>query len=110
VFANGSSRIWVKLTSPVVVDVRQAKGAVTFVLRGAKVPSKNDKNPLLTSDFSSPVMSARLVPTKTDAELVVALRENVTPKHRVVKRPDGTVSVQVDFPAPSAAAPVAPAK
>lgn len=102
-FEDGSARIWVRLTKAVNVEERTGKSQVTFVLKGAKVPGRNNKNPLLTSHFTSSVMSARLLATKHDAELVVTLKQDVTPKHRIVARPDGTTSVQIDFPAPSAA-------
>ncbi len=102
-FEDGSARIWVRLTKAVNVEERAAKGKVTFVLKGAKVPGRNNKNPLITSHFTSSVMSARLLATKHDAELVIALKQDVSPKHRVVSRPDGTISVQIDFPAPTAA-------
>jgi len=101
-FADGSSRIWVRLTKAVSVEERPGKEKVVFVLKGAKVPGRNNKNALITSYFTSSVMSARLVPSKHDAELVVTLKQPVNPKHRVVMRPDGTTSVQIDFPAPSA--------
>jgi hypothetical protein len=101
VFADGSSRIWVRLTRAVNVEEHASKGKVTFVLKGAKVPGRNNKNPLITSHFSSSVMSARLLATKHDAELVINLKQDVAPKHRVVARPDGSTSVQIDFPAPS---------
>jgi hypothetical protein len=103
-FEDGSARIWVRLTKAVNVEEQAAKGKVTFVLKGAKVPGRNNKNPLITSHFTSSVMSARLLATKHDAELVITLKQDVAPKHRVVSRPDGTISVQIDFPAPSAAA------
>lgn len=102
-FEDGSARIWVRLTKAVNVEEHTAKGKITFVLKGAKVPGRNNKNPLITSHFTSSVMSARLVATKHDAELVINLKQDVAPKHRVVSRPDGTISVQIDFPAPSAA-------
>jgi hypothetical protein len=100
VFADGSSRIWVRLTHAVNVEQVSTRGKVTFVLKGAKVPGRNNKNPLNTSHFTSSVMSARLVATKSDTELVINLKQAVIPKHRVVARPDGTTSVQIDFPAP----------
>ncbi|HTM44247.1 MAG TPA: hypothetical protein VL137_04790 [Polyangiaceae bacterium] len=103
VFEDGSSRIWVRLTHAVLVEEKPGKGTVTYVLRGAKVPGRNNKNPLLTSHFSSAVMSARLVPTKHDTELVVMLKEAVSPKYRVIERPDKTASVQIDIPAAPAA-------
>jgi hypothetical protein len=108
VFADGSSRIWVRLTKAVNVEEHASKGKVIFVLKGAKVPGRNNKNPLITSHFASSVMSARLLATKHDAELVINLKQDVAPKHRVVSRPDGTTSVQIDFPAPSAAPGPAP--
>jgi hypothetical protein len=100
VFDDGSSRIWVRLTKAVNVEEHATRGKVTFVLKGAQVPGRNNKNPLITSHFSSSVMSARLLANKHDAELVVNLKRAVIPKHRVVARPDGTTSVQIDFPAP----------
>ncbi|HEX2882685.1 MAG TPA: hypothetical protein VHO25_24365, partial [Polyangiaceae bacterium] len=103
-FQDGSARIWVRLTKAVNVEEHAAKGKVTFVLKGAKVPGRNNKNPLITSHFTSSVMSARLHATKHDAELVITLKQDVAPKHRVVSRPDGTISVQIDFPAPVAGA------
>jgi hypothetical protein len=100
VFDDGSSRIWVRLTKAVTVEEHATRGKVTFVLKGAQVPGRNNKNPLITSHFSSSVMSARLLANKHDTELVINLKRAVIPKHRVVARPDGTTSVQIDFPAP----------
>lgn len=100
VFDDGSSRIWVRLTRAVNVEEHATRGKVTFVLKGAEVPGRNNKNPLITSHFTSSVMSARLVANKHDAELVINLKRAVIPKHRVVSRPDGTTSLQIDFPVP----------
>lgn len=108
VFEDGSSRIWVRLTQAVNVDEKRSKGKVTYVLRGARVPGRNNKNPLITTYFDSAVMNARLIPTKHDAELVVTLKQEVDPKHRVVTRPDGTSSVQIDFPPPPVKTPPPP--
>jgi hypothetical protein len=108
VFADGSSRIWVRLTRTVNVEEHATRGKVTFVLKGAVVPGRNNKNPLITRHFTSSVMSARLLATKHDAELVVNLKRAVIPKHRIVSRPDGTTSVQIDFPAPLPGAEVFP--
>lgn len=108
VFDDGSSRIWVRLTHTVDVQEKLSKGTAVYVLKGALVPGKNNKNPLVTTYFDSAVMKAKLVQNKKDAELVVTLKQEVTPKHRVVSRPDGTSSVQIDFPPPPVKQPPPP--
>jgi hypothetical protein len=103
VFEDGTSRIWVKLDRQVAVDREgPSKKRLVYVLKQSRVLLKNNKNPLITQYFPSPVSQARLVTSKDDTQLVIELRENTTPNHRVVTRGDGTVSFQVDFPAPGA--------
>jgi hypothetical protein len=101
---DGSSTVYVELTGQVPVEVSQGDRSVTYTLRGAKVVLKNNKNPLLTRDFTTAVTSARLVPDKKakSTRLVVELREPVTPTHKMVSRGRGFV-LEVDFPPPKAA-------
>ena len=98
VFDDGTSPIFVKVTSEVPVEVKRKGKQVEYLLRGAKVVVKNNKNPLITKDFVSPVMVARLVPEKEGVVLHVELREVVTPTHRVSRHPDGSITLHVDFP------------
>jgi hypothetical protein len=99
VFDDGTSRIFVKITKDVPVEAKRQGKQVDFLLRGAKVVVKNNKNPLITKEFVSPVMVARLVSEKEGVVLRVELREAVTPTHRVSRHPDGSVTLHIDFPA-----------
>jgi hypothetical protein len=100
---DGSSTIFVELTSSVAVDFSQKERTATYTLRGANVPLRNNRRPLLTREFDSAVMSARLVPDKKakTTRLVVELREAVTPTHKMVARGQG-FALEVKVPAPKA--------
>jgi hypothetical protein len=72
------------------------------------VPLKNNKNPLLLRDFSSSAMSAVLIPDRgkgraghqtRSVRLVITLRSNVSPTHRMVARGKGA-ALEVELPPP----------
>ena len=90
--------------------------AQAFAKEGARVALKNNRNPLLTSGFASVLESARLVPIKparsakakraragesapARVQLVLRLREDVTPTHAFSEQPSGAV-LEVTLPAP----------
>jgi len=114
---DGTSRIFVKLSGEVPVEARVLGTRAEFVLKGATIPVRNNKNPLLAEHFGSMVLSARLVPehvhvrpghkkTKQhsgDARLVVVMREAATPPTHFESGADGTTNFVVDFPKPSEA-------
>ena len=95
---GGGSRIYVELTKNVAVDEKKANGALVYTLRGAQVLSRNNKNALITTHFSTPVARARLVPAGFDLELVIDLRKGVEATHQVVAADNGTVRLEIDFP------------
>lgn len=95
---TGGSRIFVELTKSVNVDERRANGALVYTLRGAQVLSRNNKNALITTHFATPVARARLVPTGSDVDLVIDLRNGVEATHQVVAGDNGTVRLEIDFP------------
>ena len=95
---SGGSRIYVELTKNVNVDERKANGALVYTLHGAQVLSRNNKNALITTHFSTPVARARLVPAGLDLELVIDLRKGVEATHQVVAADNGTVRLEIDFP------------
>jgi hypothetical protein len=97
----GKSAVWVYVSRKVKVDVRRAAGRVTYVMSGAQVGIWNNTNPLVTHYFRTPLSRAWLRPEKGGAELVLELRENVQPTHRVVDGPRGTMILQVELPRPS---------
>lgn len=99
---NGNSVIFVELTGPIAVEVARVRGKLVYTLVATKVPLRNNKNPLLTGEFASSVVSARLVSSKKakSAELVVAVRGDVKSTQRISKR-DGGALLEIEFPAPT---------
>ena len=97
---GGRGILFVELTNPVAVEVKRTGQVIEYKLIGARVPLKNNRNPLLLRDFSSSASSAVLVPDKNAVRLVVTLREKVSPTHRMVERGKGAV-LEIELPAPS---------
>ena len=93
---NGRSTIFVELTQSLPVEMSEAQGSVVFSLKGGKVLNKTNRYPLLTNEFGSPVVSAQLVQAKEGVNLVVKLRDDVTPSHRMSDVRDGAV-LEVEF-------------
>jgi hypothetical protein len=98
---GGRGVLFVEMTESVTVEVKRAAQVIEYRLVGARVPLRNNKNPLLLRDFSSSAMSAVLVPDKQAVRFVVTLRANVNPTHRMVQRGKATV-LEIELPAPPA--------
>jgi len=94
---GGGSRFFVELGQAVPVEQRKAKGAMTFVLKGARNAFRNNENPLVTEHFNTPVRRAKLVPSGKDLLFVFDLREDVGATQRVVTTNEGHAMVQIDF-------------
>ncbi len=100
--------VFVELSDAVAVEVSRVGQVIEYRLVGARVPLKNNKNPLLLRDFKSSAMSAVLVPeargkgrhkSKQQAvRLVIELRGDASPAYRMVQRGRGAV-LEVDLPA-----------
>lgn len=116
VFDDGSSRIFVKLSREVPVEARYSGKKLEYVFRGARIPLRNNKNPLITEHFGAAVVSARFVQDSkgkgrektTDARFEIVLREEAKPPHKIERMPDGTAIFTVDLPKPSTPPPPAP--
>jgi hypothetical protein len=75
---DGRSRIYVELSKSVTVEEHRTDLALTFTLHDAQVLVRNNKNPLITTHFATPVSRARLVPAGADVNLVLDLRRATT--------------------------------
>ncbi len=66
-----------------------------------KIPQRNNQNPLLTNEFPSSIVSAVLSADKKSksARLVLQLRSDFEPKHRLVRR-NGGAALVIELPAP----------
>jgi hypothetical protein len=99
VLAGGASRVYVELTAPVAVEQHPTKGTLVYTLKGARVLARNNRNPLITTHFSSPVSRVRLVPNGMDLDVVIELRADAPGTHRIVTDANGTARLEVDFAA-----------
>jgi hypothetical protein len=70
------------------------------------VPVRNNRNPLLTIDFSSIVRRATIAQKKKSVELSISLKADIEPEHRLVQRGGATVlEIQLPKPPPGTAPP-----
>jgi hypothetical protein len=95
---DGSSQLWVQVNRKVPVTASASGSVPSYVLVGAQITNKNNTRWLLTEYFDTPVARARLRREAAGAQLVIELRENVTPKYRTVDGPGGTMILYVDLP------------
>lgn len=95
---DGRSEVWVQISKKVTVTPSVAAGHATFVLSGVDVGIHNNTNPLVTEYFDTPLARARLKRDGNGAQLVLELREAVSPTHRIVDGPRGTMILYVDLP------------
>lgn len=104
--------VFVELTDAVAVEVSRNGQVIEYRLVGAKVPLKNNRNPLLLRDFKSNALSAVLVvdkprknhkkhaPAQPSVRLVLTLRGAASPSFRMVPRGKGA-ALEVELgPAP----------
>jgi hypothetical protein len=88
---DGRSEVWLRVTRQVTVSTRRGKHEIIYLIEGAQVGVENNTNPLVTTHFNTPVSRAYLRRVKRGAELVVVLREPVTPTYTTISEPGGTM-------------------
>jgi len=103
--------VFVELTDAVAVEVSRTGQVIEYRLVGAKVPLRNNRNPLLLRDFNSSALSAVLVVDKPSRDrkkhtrapsvrLVLTLRGAASPTFRMVPRGKGAAFEVELGPAP----------
>jgi hypothetical protein len=95
--ADGRSRVWVEVDRKVDVTASRSPLQIVYRLRGAAIVGVTNELPLVTGFYTTPVDRAQLLPAGADLDLVIDLREVVTPTSAVVETPRGIV-LWVDFP------------
>ncbi len=100
VYKDGSSTFQVKLTAETPVAFSQQGMSLTFLLKGARVDVKNNKNPLQAEYFKSNVVKTQLYDGKEGVELRINLRKAATPVHKMVRFSGGAI-LRVDIPPPA---------
>lgn len=96
---NGGSKIYVQIHGAPTVRQYTTRGGVTYVLSNARVPVTNNRHPLMTQYFNTPVADARLRPYKGDVHLEIDLRAPAAPTAKLVELvKDKVVMLEVTFP------------
>jgi hypothetical protein len=96
---DGGSRLFVELTHVAKVTEKRDARTLEYVIAGARVIHRNNKNPLVTVHFNTPVTQAWLAPIRGDLAFHVELRADTTPTWRLADGDEGATVLQIDFPA-----------
>ena len=94
---DDSTRISVEVDAAVDVGENHPQGRLVYRFKGAFVPERVNRMPLVTGWFPTPVERAYLVQQGPDVDLVIELHEATTPAMKITPTPRGIV-LQVDFP------------
>lgn len=109
---GGRGKIFVELSEAVAVEMSHTGQIYEYRLVGARVPLRNNKNPLLLQDFNVSALKAQLVTEKATrgkhaakqrgkqqgaVRLVVTMRGTAAPTFKVVSRGKGA-ALEVELP------------
>ena len=73
-----SSTFFVTLSRKSVIEEKKSEDRLVYAIKGARVALWNNRNPLVTEFFATPVSSARLIQVKDDVHLVLDLKHAAT--------------------------------
>ncbi len=97
---DGSSKIFLQVHGTPTVQQYATRSGVTYVFSNCRVPVYNNRHPLLTQYFNTPVADAALRQMRTDVQLRIDLRAPAVPTARLIELvPGKTVMLEVTFPA-----------
>jgi hypothetical protein len=74
------STFFVNLSRKSEVEVKKGEDRLVYVIKGARAALRNNRNPLKTTFFATPVSVARLVQVKDDVELILNLKRPASAK------------------------------
>lgn len=97
VYEDGSSTLRVNLTKKVPVEFDQKGTRIVFLIKGAKIELKNNKNALRAEYFSSNVIRAKLDDSSEGARLEITLRSPTAPTHQMIQHSGGAI-LRIDVP------------
>ncbi len=96
---NGGSRIFLQTTAALTYQVVKKKRGVTLKFAEVKVFLSNNRNPLITTHFNTPLRRAYLKRRHKSVELVMELKVAVEPAISQTVDKDGYHYMFIDFPA-----------
>ena len=92
------SRIFIQTSRPVSVQESRGPSRIIYRLPNAVISTRNNRNPLVTAHFNTPVTQAYLRRAGRDVELVILLRAEVQPNVSNAPGDNGLQFVFIDFP------------
>ena len=95
---NGTSRLFIQTTSPISYKKTKKANRVSLSFTKTKIFLSNNRNPLVTVHFNTPMKRAYLRYKKKAAELIIELKTSVTFNIHQVSYDDGYHYLFVDFP------------
>lgn len=96
---DGASRFFLQTTGTVQVEQKNEEGRFVLVLKGCRLHLRNNRRPLETRYFNTPVSSARIERRGRDLAFVMSLRAPVTPMVSTQSGAGGYNFVLLEFPA-----------
>jgi hypothetical protein len=97
---NGRSRVFVQTSAHIEPVITQVSGRFEIVLRDTKVHLRNNRRPLETEHFDTPLRRASVEQRKRDAVLVLEMKQRVdSVQVHVQPGEDGYFFVFVELPA-----------
>ncbi len=76
------SRIFVQTSASVPIDPSAEPGKLVYALHNCRIDLRNNRNPLVTEHFNTPVVRAYLRQRGRDVQLVLEMRAQVSPSVR----------------------------
>jgi len=96
--AGSGSRFFVQVTGDVETETHQEEGRIVIILRRARIHLFNNRHPLESRFFNTPVNRAWLERRGRNVAFVLELRTAVSPQVQVQEGADGYRFVVVSFP------------
>lgn len=96
---DGGSRVFIQLSDSVPIEERKSDRQIIYVLKGAHLNLRNNRNALVTVHFNTPVASARLREAGRDLQLAIELRAASSPTFKIEPAKEGKgATLNIDFP------------
>jgi hypothetical protein len=96
---NGGSRVFLQVSKDPRFEVREETGRFVVLLESTRVHLRNNRRPLETRYFNTPVRRVRVERRDKKVAVVLELRGQAVPRVRTEPGPDGTFHfLYVEFP------------
>lgn len=98
---DGSSRVFLQTTVTMKYSLIKKKNKMTLRLKNAKVHLSNNRNPLITTHFNTPLKRGYLKKYRKSLDLVLEMKVEQTPIITQTVDSDGYHYLFIDFPSGS---------